>query len=200
MNPFKNKKIRSCYDKTNRKHWFSVVDIVSALRNCDYATARNYWKWLKRNLQKNQPVSQLVSEYTQLPMQAADGKLRDTDVMDAAEILQLISQFPSPNAGVFKLWVVALIAEGKNVVKCAEEAISKAKDMARCKVGNLLKTIRRREFDVLGDLPQIPNPQRSTALFSIPNQLIPIPVKHRIILKPDRTQNLFGDLSLYITA
>ena len=151
MNPFKNKKIRSCYDKTNHKHWFSVIDVVSALRNCDYNTARNYWKWLKRKLQKNQPVSELVSEYTQLPMQAADGKLRDTDVMDAREILLLINHFPSPNADVFKLWVAALIAEGKEVPKCAEEALSKAKDMARCKVGNLLKTIRRKEFNVLWD-------------------------------------------------
>ena len=151
MNPFKNKKIRSCYDKTNNKHWFSVVDIVSALRNCDYATARNYWKWLKRKLQKNQPVSGLVSEYTQLPMQAADGRLRDTDVMDASEILQLINHFPSKNADVFKLWVTSLVAEGKAMVKCAEKAISKAKDMVRCKVGNLLKTIKRKEFDVLGD-------------------------------------------------
>ena len=152
MTPFKNKKIRSCYDKTNSKHWFSVVDVVSVLRNCNYATARNYWKWLKRKLQKNQPVSGLVSECThQLPMQAADGKLRDTDVMDAAEVLLLIKHFPSPKAGVFKLWVVALVIEGKAVVKCVEEAISKAKDMARCRVGNLLKTIRRKEFDVLGD-------------------------------------------------
>ena len=152
MNPFKNKKIRSCYDKTNHKYWFSVVDVVSALRNCDYATARNYWKWLKRKIQKNQPVSGLVSNCThQLPMQAADGKLRDTDVMDAGEILLLISQFPSPNADVFKLWVVALIAEGKALVKYVEEAISKAKDTVRCKVGNLLKTIRRKEFKILGD-------------------------------------------------
>ena len=147
MNPFKNKKIRSCYDKTNNQRWFSVIDVVSALRNCDYATARNYWKWLKRKLQKNQPVS----EYTQLPMQAADGKLRDTDVMDAYEILQLINHFPSPNANVFKLWVAALVAEGKAVVKCAEGALSKAKDTARCKVGSLLKTIRRKEFDILGN-------------------------------------------------
>ena len=151
MNPFKNKKIRLCYDKTNNKHWFSVVDIVSALRNCDYATARNYWKWLKRKLQKNQPVSEPVSETHQLPMQAADGKLRDTDVMDAGEILQLINHFPSPNANAFKLWALSLIAEGKAAVKCVEETISKAKDMARCKVGNLLKTLRRKEFNILNN-------------------------------------------------
>ena len=150
MDPFKNKKIRSCYDKTNNKHWFSVIDVVSVLRNCNYNTARNYWKWLKRKLyaQKNQ----LVSERTnQLPMQAADGKLRDTDVMDAYEVLQLISHFPSQNANDFKLWVAALIAEGKAVVKCVEEAVSGAKDMVRCRVGNLLKTIRRKEFEIFSD-------------------------------------------------
>ena len=151
MNPFKNKKIRSCYDKTNHKHWFSVIDIVSALRNCDYATARNYWKWLKRKLQKNQPVSEPVSNCThQLPMQAADGKLRDTDVIDAWEILQLIKHFPSKNSDIFKVWVASLIVEDKAVVKCVEKAASKAKDMVRYKVGNLLKTIKRKEFDIFG--------------------------------------------------
>ena len=153
MSPLKNKKIRSCYDKTNNKYWFSVVDVVAELRNCNYCKARNYWKWLKRKLyaQQNQLVSEPVSNCThQLPMQAADGKLRDTDVMDAAEILQLIKHFSSQKSNKFKLWVAALLAEGeKAAVKYIEEALNKAKDTVRCRVGGLLKTIRRKEFNVL---------------------------------------------------
>ena len=149
MNPLKNNQIRSCYDKTSNKRWFSVVDVCAALRNCNYATARNYWKWLKRKLEfeKNQPVS----EYRQLKMQAADGKLRDTDVMDAQEILQLIQHFPSQKANEVKLWIIYLATKGKDVVNYIDEALKQAKDSVRCKTGNLLKTIRRKRFKILED-------------------------------------------------
>ena len=150
MNPFKNKKIRSCYDKTSNKRWFSVVDVCAALRDCDYTTARNYWKWLKRKLyaEKKQPVSERTN---QLQMQALDGKLRYTDVMDAEEILMLIEYCPSPKVGAFKLWIMSLSNEGKEVAKCVEQAMDTVKDTVRCKVGNLLKTLRRKEFDVLAE-------------------------------------------------
>ena len=144
---FNDKKIRSCYDKTSNKRWFSVVDVIALLRDCDYNTARNYWKWLKRKLyvQKNQLVSDATN---QLQMQAADGKLRYTDVMGADDILQLIELFPSQNANAFKQWLVALAKEDKPVVKSVEEALNTLKDTVRCKMGNLLKTTRRKEFDI----------------------------------------------------
>ena len=156
MHLFKNKKIRSCYDKTSNKRWFSVVDICALLRDCDYGTARNYWKWLKRKLQDNQLVSGcgitkggIKYEYKQLQMQASDNKLRYTDVMDAREILELIRCFPSPKARAFKLWVASILKEEKKgVVLQIEECLGKAKDMNRCRVGNVLKTIARKEIDV----------------------------------------------------
>ena len=150
MPQFNNQKIRSCYDKTSNKRWFSVVDVIALLRDCDYNTARNYWKWLKRKLyaQKNQLVSDTTN---QLPMQALDGKLRYTDVMDAGDILQLVECFLSPNVDKFKIWLTTLAKEGKALVKHVEEALGDLKDTVRCRVGGLLKTTRRKEFDIFKD-------------------------------------------------
>ena len=149
MNLFEGKQIRQVWDKTNGKHWFSTIDICAALRDCDYKTARNYWKWLKNKFTRedNQPVS----VYRQLKMQAADGKLRYTDVMDAEEVAVLIKRFPSPKAEAFKVWIVDLEEEKAEVVKSLVEAVTKAKDRIRCRAAGLLMTIYWKEYDVLGE-------------------------------------------------
>jgi len=162
LNPFKNKKIRSCYDKTSNKRWFSVVDVIALLRDCDYNTARNYWKWLKRKLyvQKNQLVSDATN---QLQMQAADGKLRYTDVMDTNDILQLVELLPCKKATVFKLWLISLVKESNKLVNHAEESLGALKDTVRCKVGNLLKTLRRKEFNIFDEFESYPDMQMKEA-------------------------------------
>ena len=66
MNLFENKKIRSAWDKSEKKHWFSVVDVISALTSADYNTARNYWKWLKHKLRAQD--NELVSVTTREPL------------------------------------------------------------------------------------------------------------------------------------
>ena len=140
INLFENKRIRSCLDKATGKRWFSVVDICSVLTGSDYKTARNYWKWLKSRLRKQQDQS--VSITNQLKMEAADGKLRRTDVMDAEDVLKLIQECPSPKAEAFKAWLLELTAKGEDAVKYLNEAVSKIKH----RVGNLLFTICRKEF------------------------------------------------------
>ena len=144
MNLFENKRIRSCWDERAKKYWFSVIDVCAVLTDSDYKTARNYWKWLKDKLnrQSNQPVSVT----NQLKMEALDGKLRFTDVMDAEGVLELIRVCPSPKAEAIKMWVAGLVARGESVAKYLGEAVSKVKH----RVGNVLLTIRRREIDIFG--------------------------------------------------
>ena len=146
MNPFENSPIRSC--KNGSKYWFSVVDIIAALRGCEYNAARNYWKWLKKKLTKNQPVSVFV----QLKMQAADGKLRFTDVADAEGVLELIRLCPSPEAEICRAWIAGVIKEGKDAAREAEKAALEAKDKVRCAVGAVMQITRRKVFDLFGDL------------------------------------------------
>ena len=85
---FEDKKIRAKWNDEQEKWYFSVVDIVAVLTDNDYQKARNYWKWLKNKL--IQEGSELVTNCYQLKMEADDGKLRDTDVMTAEQILRLL--------------------------------------------------------------------------------------------------------------
>ena len=52
---------------------FSVVDVVSILSESEtYEKARDYWKWLKNKLVKEN--NELVSATNQLKLTASDGK------------------------------------------------------------------------------------------------------------------------------
>ena len=84
----------------------------------------------------------------QLKLEAADGKLRFTDVMTAEEILHLIQICPSPKAAAFKKWIADLAAGGKKVVKCIENAFFGAKDMVRTKVGRVIATTTYHVFNL----------------------------------------------------
>ena len=58
-----------------------MLDIVGVLNDQDdYQKNRNYWKYLKTKLRKEQ--SQLVSDTNQLKLLAADGKRYATDTLD----------------------------------------------------------------------------------------------------------------------
>lgn len=68
---FDNREVRALWDDTQSKWWFSVLDIVAVLTDQDdYTKARNYWKYLKAKLKKEN--SQLVSKTTQLKLLAPD--------------------------------------------------------------------------------------------------------------------------------
>ncbi len=62
---YNDREVRAVWDDAASKWWFSVLDVVAAInREPDYAKTRNYWKWLKAKLRRED--SQLVSATTQL--------------------------------------------------------------------------------------------------------------------------------------
>ena len=70
---FDDREVRAVWDDENSKWRFSVLDIVAVLRNQDdYTKNRNYWKYLKAKLKKEN--SELVSATNQLKLMAVDGK------------------------------------------------------------------------------------------------------------------------------
>ena len=70
---FDDREVRAVWDDECSKWWFSVLDIVGVLNEeADYTKVRNYWKYLKAKLKKEN--NQLVSVTTQLKLMAADGK------------------------------------------------------------------------------------------------------------------------------
>jgi len=100
---FDDREVRAVWDEENSKWWFSVLDIVSVLTGQDdYAKTRNYWKYLKAKLKKEN--SQVVSATTQLKLLAPDGKKRLSDVLDYSGIIALGKTFPGTKANRFLDW------------------------------------------------------------------------------------------------
>ena len=68
----------------------------------DYSKNRNYWKYLKAKLKKEN--NQVVSVTTQLKFLAPDGKLRIADMLDYEGIIALGKTFPGTKANKFIDW------------------------------------------------------------------------------------------------
>jgi cell filamentation protein len=100
---FDDREVRAVWDEQNAKWWFSVLDIVAVLTNQDdYTKTRNYWKYLKAKLKKEN--SQVVSATTQLKLLAPDGKKRLADMLDYNGIIALGKTFPGTKANRFIEW------------------------------------------------------------------------------------------------
>ncbi|MFZ4740394.1 MAG: protein adenylyltransferase Fic [Bacteroidales bacterium] len=100
---FDDREVRAVWDDENSKWWFSVLDIVALLTDQDdYTKTRNYWKYLKAKLKKEN--SEVVSATTQLKFLAPDGKKRLADMLDYAGIIALGKEFPSKKANRFIEW------------------------------------------------------------------------------------------------
>ena len=132
------KQLRYTWDGTNKKWWFSTIDICALLCGSGYQKARNYWKWLKRKLYDE--GNQLVSVTTQLKLVASDGKHRYTDVMDAWDVMKLIEAIPSKNAEPFRQWVKNLTA--RELEGQLAEAVVKADGKTKAEIE---KSVCRRQ-------------------------------------------------------
>ena len=101
---FETKKVRTIWDEEQEKWYFAIVDVVAILtEQDDYQLARNYWKVLKNRLRNE--GNETVTNCNQFKLQAADGKMRLTDVADIEQLFRLIQSIPSPKAEPFKIWM-----------------------------------------------------------------------------------------------
>ena len=100
---FKDYKVRAVWDEENSKWWFSVLDIVGAInQQDDHEKNRNYWKYLKAKLRKEQ--SEVVSDTTQLKLTATDGKKYNTDVISQTGVEELAKSIRNQQAMAFLDW------------------------------------------------------------------------------------------------
>ena len=100
---FNDREVRAVWDDEHSKWWFSVLDIVGVLNEeADYTKVRNYWKYLKAKLKKEN--SQLGSGTNQLKLTAADGKKYKTDMLDSDGVTALAKSFPNNKAMKFLDW------------------------------------------------------------------------------------------------
>lgn len=121
---FNEKTVRTAWNAEEEEWYFSVVDVCNVLTDsADYNTARKYWNKLKQRL--NEEGSELVTICHQLKMQAADGKMRMTDVLNTKGVLRLIQSIPSPKAEPFKIWLAQIGAERLDEIADPEKAIQR---------------------------------------------------------------------------
>lgn len=122
---FENKKIRTIWDDEQEKWYFSIVDVIAVLTDSiNYQAARNYWKVLKNRLSKE--GNETVTNCNQLKMQAADGKMRMTDVADTEQLFRLIQSIPSPKAEPFKRWMAQVASDRIDQLQDPELSIDQA--------------------------------------------------------------------------
>ena len=100
---YKDYKVRAVWDEDHNQWWFSILDIVGAVNEQeDHEKNRNYWKYLKAKLKKEN--SEVVSATTQLKLTASDGKKYNTDVISQAGVEQLAKSIRNQRAMAFLDW------------------------------------------------------------------------------------------------
>ena len=100
---FNDREVRAVWDEEHSKWWFSVLDIIAAINEQDdYQKTRNYWKYLKTKLRKEN--NQLVSATNQLKLKASDGKSYKTDTFDAEGVTLLAKHINNTKATNFLDW------------------------------------------------------------------------------------------------
>ena len=119
---FEERRVRTVWDDEQEKWYFSIVDVVAVLT--DSSNPQTYWRVLKKRLLAE--GNETVTNCNGLKMQAADGKMRLTDVADTEQLLRLIQSIPSPKAEPFKLWMAKVASERLNQIQDPELSIDQA--------------------------------------------------------------------------
>ena len=104
---FEEKKVRTVWDDEHEKWYFSIVDVVEVLT--ESTNPQTYWRVLKNRLKKE--GNETVTNCNAFKLQAPDGKMRLTDVVDTEQLFRLIQSIPSPKAEPFKQWMAQVASQ-----------------------------------------------------------------------------------------
>ena len=126
---FQSKQIRSVWNKEEQQWYFSVIDVVGALTDSIDPSA--YWRKLKQRLISE--GNETVTNCHRLKMQAADGKMRLTDVANTKDMLRIIQSIPSPKAEPFKQGLAQVGSERIAEIENPELAQKRIRDTYRAK-------------------------------------------------------------------
>ncbi|NVO01119.1 MAG: Bro-N domain-containing protein [Bacteroidetes bacterium] len=126
---FESKQIRSVWNETENKWYFSVQDVVEVLT--DSADVKQY---IKRILSRDE---QLKSNWgticTLVEMQAADGKRRKVQAANAKGLLRIIQSIPSPKAEPFKQWLAQVGSDRLDEIENPELATQRTRELYKAK-------------------------------------------------------------------
>jgi hypothetical protein len=136
---FESKKVRTHWNETDEKWYFSVIDVVEVLT--ESPRSRKYWNALKTKLKSE--GSELSHKLGQLKMLAEDGKMRETDIADTETLLRIIQSIPSPKAEPFKQWLAKVGYERMQEIADPEQSLDRARENWQ-KLGRSEKWIQQR--------------------------------------------------------
>ena len=119
---FQDRNVRVVWDDETEEWYFSVVDVVGVLT--DSVDPGAYWRKLKQRLKVE--GNETVTKCHALKMQAADGKMRLTDVATTDQMFRLIQSIPSPKAEPFKVWMAQVAAQRLDQLQDPELSIEQA--------------------------------------------------------------------------
>ncbi len=126
---FESKKVRRVWDESDQKWYFAIIDVISILT--DSVNPGAYWRKLKERLKKE--GNETVTNCHGLRMEAADGKMRMTDIADAEQLLRLIQSVPSPKAEPFKRWLAKVGYERLEEIENPELAAKRMREIYKQK-------------------------------------------------------------------
>ncbi len=126
---FESKQIRSVWNETEEKWYFSVQDVIEVLT--DSIDPKQY---IKRMLSRDQNLkAKWGTICTPVEMLAADGKRRKIQAADTQGLLRIIQSIPSPKAEPFKLWLAKVGAERLAEIENPELATQRTRELYKLK-------------------------------------------------------------------
>ncbi|MDR1327829.1 MAG: Bro-N domain-containing protein [Heliobacteriaceae bacterium] len=138
---FEQSPVRSQWNESSEKWYFSVIDIVQILT--ESKNARRYWSDLKMKLKEDEGFSQLYDKIVQLKLEASDGKKYETDCTDTETVLRIIQSIPSKKAEPVKQWLARVGYERMQEMVDPSTAIDRARETYK-KLGRSEKWIQQR--------------------------------------------------------
>ena len=126
---FESKQIRSVWNETEEKWYFSVQDVIEVLT--DTVNVKDYIKKMKkRDPQLNFNWGTICPP---VEMTAADGKRRKIQAANTQGLLRIIQSIPSPKAEPFKLWLAKIGAERMAEIENPELATQRTRELYKLK-------------------------------------------------------------------
>ncbi len=121
---FEEKKVRTYWDESQQKWYFSVIDVIEILTSS--TIPKSYWSDLKKKLTSE--GSEAYEKIVRLKMLAEDGKNRETDTADTETLLRIIQSIPSPKAEPFKQWLAKVGYERMQEISDPEQSLDRARE------------------------------------------------------------------------
>jgi hypothetical protein len=126
---FESKNIRSVWNETEEKWYFSVHDVVTVLTD-----SKDVKQYVKRILSRDSSLKlKWGTICTLVEMKAADGKHRKILAANSQGLLRLIQAIPSPKAEPFKLWLAQVGSERIDEIENPELAIQRSRETYKLK-------------------------------------------------------------------